>query len=234
MKLYRFMSIAECDKLLKGETLVNSTDHSKKRGTASSAKGFCFGIGDEEQAKKDFRRLKGIVDNCALVVFTLKPESEKRFNTCQGRYIDYDQINSEGKFIHDYPFGLEPHYMVVEYCANSYSLEDFKDFRVYHTFADLNKDPSDKDFLELRELVNLPVDGIEGPDLDKGRELANEIIRLINSKDINGIQTLMALSIAVSSFIDTVVEQSDFSRHRCFSDFVSMLHSFVFPECENQ
>lgn len=54
MKLYRFMSIAECDKLLKGETLVNSTDHSKKRGTASSAKGFCFGIGDEQQAKKAY------------------------------------------------------------------------------------------------------------------------------------------------------------------------------------
>ena len=70
MKLYRFMSIAECDKLLKGETLVNSTDHSKKRGTASSAKGFCFGIGDEQQAKKALRRLRGIVSTDILMVLT--------------------------------------------------------------------------------------------------------------------------------------------------------------------
>ena len=128
MKLYRFMSADECFKLIKGETLENNTDHSKKRGSASTAKGFCFGIGDEEQAKKGFRRLNGIVDLGVLVVFTLKPESEIRFNTCQGRYVDYDQINSEGKTILDYPFGMEPHYMFVEYCANSYSLEDFEDF----------------------------------------------------------------------------------------------------------
>ena len=52
MKLFRFMSADECFKLIKGETLENNTDHSLKRGTASTAKGFCFGIGDEEQAKK--------------------------------------------------------------------------------------------------------------------------------------------------------------------------------------
>ena len=52
MKLFRFMSAEECFKLMKGETLENSTDHSKRRGTASTTKGFCVGIGDEEQAKK--------------------------------------------------------------------------------------------------------------------------------------------------------------------------------------
>ena len=72
MKLYRFMSAYECYKLFKGETIVNSTDHSKKRGAASTAKGFCFGVGDEEQAKKDFRRLNGIVDMGALMVLDRK------------------------------------------------------------------------------------------------------------------------------------------------------------------
>jgi hypothetical protein len=53
------MSSVEIAKLFHRETLKNTTDHSKKRGTASTAKGFCFGIGGMEQAKKDFRRLKG-------------------------------------------------------------------------------------------------------------------------------------------------------------------------------
>ena len=234
MKLYRFMSTYECCKLFKGETLVSSTDHSSVRGSTSTAKGFCLGIGDEEQAKKDFRRLKGIVDLGVLMVFTLKPESESRFNTCQGRYVDYEKINSAGKTIDDYPLGLAPSCMVVEYCANSYSLKDFGTFHVYHTSVNTDTGTSDNDFLVMRELGNLPVDVIEEQDFDKGREVANEIVRLINSQDINAGQTMIAFSIAVSSFIDTVVEQSDFSRDRCFDDFVNMLESFVFPEGENQ
>ena len=152
MKLYRFMSSLECLKLLKGETLANSTDHSKKRGTASTAKGFCFGIGDKEQAKRDFRRLKGIVDLGALIVFTLKPESESRFTPCQGRYVDYTKIESDGKTIVDYPFGMEPSCMFDEYCTTSYSLEDFEDFDAYNIWVDINKYPG-KDFLELKSFI---------------------------------------------------------------------------------
>ena len=122
MKLYRFMSYAECDKLLKGETLVNSTDHSKKRGTASSAKGFCFGIGDEQQAKKALRRLRGIVSTDILMVF--EPKDISKFTPCQGRYIDYEKIDSEGKFVDDYPIGGEPCRMFDEYCISSYSRDD--------------------------------------------------------------------------------------------------------------
>lgn len=55
MKLYRYMSSFEIAKLFHREILKNTTDHSKLRGTASTAKGFCFGIGDMEQAKKDLR-----------------------------------------------------------------------------------------------------------------------------------------------------------------------------------
>lgn len=228
------MSTCECCKLFKGETLVSSMDHSSVRGSASTAKGFCFGIGDEEQAKKDFRRLKGIVDLGVLMVFTLKPESENRFSSCIGRYVDYDKINSEGKTIDDYPLGLAPSCMVIEYCATSYSLKDFDTFHVYHTSVNTDKGTSDNDFLVMRELGNLPVDVIEEKDFGKGREVANEIVRLINSQDINAGQTMIAFSISVSSFIDTVVEQSEFSRDRCFDDFVNMLESFVFPEGENQ
>ena len=52
MKLYRFMSITECANLIKGKILVNKTDHSQKRGTASTAKGFCFGIGERSKHVK--------------------------------------------------------------------------------------------------------------------------------------------------------------------------------------
>ena len=122
MKLYRFMSIAECDKLLKGEKLVNSTDHSKKRGTASSAKGFCFGIGDEQQAKKALRRLRGIVSTDILMVF--EPKDIGKFTSCKGRYIDYDKIDAEGKTIDDYPITSSPTKYFDEYCIGSYSRDD--------------------------------------------------------------------------------------------------------------
>ena len=122
MKLYRFMSIAECDKLLKGEKLVNSTDHSKKRGTASSAKGFCFGIGDEQQAKKALRRLRGIVSTDILMVF--EPKDIGKFTSCKARYIDYDKIDAEGKTIDDYPITSSPTKYFDEYCISSYSRDD--------------------------------------------------------------------------------------------------------------
>ena len=72
MKLYRYMSSVEISMLFHREILKNTTDYSKTRGTASTAKGFCFGIGGQEQAKKDFRRLNGIVCSDVLLVFTLK------------------------------------------------------------------------------------------------------------------------------------------------------------------
>ena len=54
MKLYRYMSSVEISMLFHREILKNTTAHSKTRGAASTAKGFCFGIGGQEQAKKIF------------------------------------------------------------------------------------------------------------------------------------------------------------------------------------
>lgn len=129
MKLYRFMSSVEIAKLFHRETLKNTTDHSKKRGTASTAKGFCFGIGGMEQAKKDFRRLKGIVCPDALLVFT--PKISEKFTPCKGRYIDYDKIDAEGIFIIDYPIGKEPCKYFEEYCTESYSVDDIEQIEYF-------------------------------------------------------------------------------------------------------
>lgn len=234
MKLYRFMSTYECCKLFKGETLVSSTDHSKKRGSASTAKGFCFGIGDEEQAKKDFRRLKGIVDLGALMVFALKPESESRFTPCKGRYIDYDQINSEGKTVVDYPLGTEPSCMVDEYCTTSYSLEDFEYFQVYQTFVDINKNPSDKDFLELREPVIPSEEITDDPDLNKGRNVAMAIIELFQNQDITSKQAMIALGISTSIVFDFLVTHKGKTHHDCIDAFVDMLKGLVISNDKNQ
>ena len=129
MMLYRYMSSIEAAKLFHRETLKNTTDHSKKRGTASTAKGFCFGIGGMEQAKKDFRRLKGIVSPIALLVFT--PKDINKFTPCKGRYVDYDQIDAEGKTILDYPIGKEPRKYFDEYCTDSYSVDDIEKIEYY-------------------------------------------------------------------------------------------------------
>ncbi len=77
-----------------------------------------------EQAKKDFRRLKGIVCPDVLLVFT--PKNIDKFTPCKGRYIDYDKIDAEGKSIIEYPIGTEPRKYFDEYCTESYSIEDIE------------------------------------------------------------------------------------------------------------
>lgn len=133
MKLYRYMSSVEISMLFHREILKNTTDNRKIRGTASTAKGFCFGIGGQEQAKKDFRRLNGIVCSDALLVFT--PKNIDKFTPCKGRYVDYDKINAEEKNIMDYPIGKEPSKYFDEYCIESYSIDDIEQieyFEVVH------------------------------------------------------------------------------------------------------
>ena len=122
MKLYRYMSLRELYEFCQGSTLKNTIDHSKLRGSASTARGFCFGIGDEQQAKKDFRRLRGIVWPQALLCFT--PKDIGKFTPCKGRYIDYDRIAAEGKDVFDYPIGKEPNKFFDEYCTESYYVYD--------------------------------------------------------------------------------------------------------------
>lgn len=129
MKIYRYMSSVEIAKFFHRETLKNTTDHSKTRGTASTAKGFCFGIGGMKQAKKDFRRLKGIVCPDALLVFT--PKNIDKFTQCKGRYIDYDKIDAEGISIIDYPIGKEPRKYFDEYCTESYSVDDIEQIEYF-------------------------------------------------------------------------------------------------------
>lgn len=228
------MSAEECFKLIKGETLENSTDHSKKRGSASTAKGFCFGVGGEEQAKKDFRRLKGIVDWSFLLAFTVKPESENRFTQCQGRYVDYNKIDSEKKTFNDYALGEVSFCIVSEYCTTNYSLEDFEEFKIYGSLVDVNKDPSDKDFLKLRDLSNPFKEITDALDFNKCRKEAVEIIGFLGGRGMTSRQALLALGISTSALINAAPKYSDKTHHDYIDAFVDILKSLVFSNNENQ
>ena len=91
------MSRQEYKALAMGKTIISSVDNAK-RGMKSTAKGICFGIGDYEQAEKDFRHLSGIVVPHYLVVFD-RPDT-LTFTKCQEQYIDwgeYDKLYSKKK-----------------------------------------------------------------------------------------------------------------------------------------
>ena len=131
MKLYRFMSVRELQDLLTGKPLVNTTDQNKDRGKKSTAVGFCFGIGDYEQAVVDFRRLNGIVTPGFLVVF--EPKDIKNFTKCKGRYCDYEATEKKYGNLWNCPFGEEETKWYDEYCTTIYSRKrDLKEnFEVY-------------------------------------------------------------------------------------------------------
>lgn len=143
---------------------------------------FALALATKQQACKDFRRLKGIVDSTILFVGNVKSEREGGFLLCQGRYIDYDRIEAEGKTIDNYQRNDRPHKMCDEYCTESYSTEDFEDYRLYGFRFDLSADPSDMNALKLRELGagDSSVPFSDNPDLNKGCQVSKEIIKLLH------------------------------------------------------
>lgn len=139
MKLYRFMSLLEYRALAMGKTIISSVDYAK-RGMKSTAKGICFGIGDYEQAKKDFRHFSGIVTPHYLVVFD-KPDT-LTFTKCQGRYTDwekFDRLYSDNPTA--CPLGAEPTKMCDEYCTPYYTLNDivetYEVYEIINTIGEL-------------------------------------------------------------------------------------------------
>lgn len=129
MKLFRYMSAEELRKFVAGKKLHNATDHGAIRGTATTVKGFCFGIGDLQQARKALRRMSGIVNTQRLLVFT--PKNIDKFTPCKGRYIDYDKMEAEGKTSMDYRIGCCPNKYFDEYCIVNYSMDDIEEIDYY-------------------------------------------------------------------------------------------------------
>lgn len=126
-KIYRFMSKDEAMRFLSYRGLINS-DVQEHKGNKSNAQGFCFGIGDEAQAAKDWRRLKGIVTADYLLVGVLKPD--EHFVPRKGEYVDwelYDNLFSTGSR----PQGKLPTATFDELCSIFYSRPCFKSFAMY-------------------------------------------------------------------------------------------------------
>ena len=126
-KIYRFMSKEEAMRFLSYRGLINA-DVQADKGNKSNAQGFCFGIGDEAQAAKDLRRLKGIVTADYLLVGVLKPD--EHFVRCKGEYVDwelYDYLVSTGSRSQ----GQRPTAMFDELCSMFYSRHCFKSFAMY-------------------------------------------------------------------------------------------------------
>ena len=133
------MSGKELKDLLTGKPLANTADQNKDRGKKSTAVGFCFGIGDYEQAEIDFRRLNGIVTPSFLVVF--EPKNIGNFTKCKGRYIDYEATEKIYGDLLNCPLGEEKKKWYDEYCTTIYSRKrDLKEnFEVYQITGTVGK-----------------------------------------------------------------------------------------------
>ena len=125
-KIYRFMSKEEAMKFLSYRGLANTNVKAYKN--KSNAEGFCFGIGDESQATKDWRRLKGIVTADYLLVGVLKPD--EHFVRCKGEHVDWELYD---KLISTEHCSQEqiPTAMYDELCSIFYSRYRFKSFAMY-------------------------------------------------------------------------------------------------------
>lgn len=125
-KIYRFMSKEEAMKFLSYRGLANTNVKAYKN--KSNAEGFIFGIGDEVQATKDWRRLKGIVTADYLLVGVLKPD--EHFVRCKGEYIVWevcDEYLSKGTCLQE----QIPTAMFDEFCTIFYSRPCFESFAMY-------------------------------------------------------------------------------------------------------
>ena len=105
MKIFRFMSKKEFDKLIRGEILKNNKHHSGRTNSV----GFCFMKTSDNTPEYAYEFLSGVVDDDVCVVF----ETNKKMNKSWGVYAD--------------PYGR--FFATItedEYCTKEYSLEDFK------------------------------------------------------------------------------------------------------------
>lgn len=105
MILHRFCSAREFEAYQRGDLLVNNTDHSVKRGGASTSVGFCFFSEAPEDAK---HWLSGIVDFDVCITVEV---DDSEVNKSRGRYATKDM---KGVMYKD------------EYCAKTYDNYRFR------------------------------------------------------------------------------------------------------------
>lgn len=113
MKIFRFMSKEEFNKYLKGDKLINKTEHIGY----TNSKGFCFMNLEDYEPEYAYLFLSGIVSTGVCVVF----ETNKKLTKTYGIYAEpyggfFDSFTSD------------------EYCIEKYSKNDFKLIKYCYDF----------------------------------------------------------------------------------------------------
>lgn len=130
MKLFRYMSKNEFNKLINGETLKNDKKHT---GFTDSV-GFCFMEGEEGTAEYCYDFLSGIVSNEVLVLF----ETDKELKKGYGRYAD--------------PYGsFFDTIMKTEYSITEYNKDIIKPLKYCTNFDEHQLDDEEWIFKEIGE-----------------------------------------------------------------------------------
>ena len=123
MKLFRFMSDEEYNKLTNNEVLFNNTKHTARTNSI----GFCFMDYEQYKPEDAVHFLSGIVSLDKCVIF----ETNKELNKTYGEYakpIEFtgnngiDMINLFRRW--------EDTFTADEYCTTEYSLKDFKILKI--------------------------------------------------------------------------------------------------------
>lgn len=108
IQVYRYMSQDEKQSVEAGMKVFNTIDWHRLRGTASTAHGMSFGIGDKERAVAASRYLKGVVDMRWLMTAQV---DDGVLEPAKGRYpTKYDY---EGNMLED---GYYDELCTEEYC----------------------------------------------------------------------------------------------------------------------
>lgn len=174
MKIFRFMSKNEFDKLIQGEILKNNKIH---QGNTNSI-GFCFMKVEDNTPEFAYEFLSGIVSDDVCVVF----ETNKKLTKSYGIYA-----NPYGNFFSTITED--------EYCIKEYNLKDFKiikmaipkyDEEKWKWETDLNKikknlDKIEKDIIQKEKEQKIKNKLIENYEREKSIEFY-EFYNQINKK----------------------------------------------------
>ena len=113
MEIFRFMSKKEFNKYLKGEELINETEH---MGNTNS-KGFCFMYCEDYEPEYAYQFLSGIVSTGVCAVFETKKELMGTYGVYATPYGSFfDSFTSD------------------EYCTKEYNKKDFKLIKYCYDF----------------------------------------------------------------------------------------------------
>lgn len=120
MQIFRFMSYDEFNKYRSGKVMRSKKDHSKKYGSKTSSKGFCFLDTEDFTPEQAMHFLSGIVSFDVCAVF----ETDEILNKSFGIYAEH--IESDIDLLKLLVLGIEKSFKATEYCTTEYDKRRYK------------------------------------------------------------------------------------------------------------